>query len=85
MVFDYADHNIATPTGHDTFHSMGGIAIVTPPGGPQQNIKRPVKVPSASRVASYGQVPIHQYKKATSSGLKSIKVSVLDTIDKTEM
>ena len=34
------DHNIATLTGHDTFHSTGGIACVTPPGESQQNIIR---------------------------------------------
>ena len=49
MVFDNADHNIATLTGHDTFHSMGGIACVTPPGEHQQNvIRRAINVPSAS-------------------------------------
>ena len=32
FVFDNADFNAATLTGHYTFHSMGGIACVTPPG-----------------------------------------------------
>ena len=49
MVFDIADHNIATLTGHDTSHSMGGIACVTPPGETQMNvIQRPVKLPFAA-------------------------------------
>ena len=30
FVFDNADCNIATVTGHGTFHSMGGIAYITP-------------------------------------------------------
>ena len=32
FVFDNADFNVATLTGHNTFHAMGGIACVTPPG-----------------------------------------------------
>ena len=32
FVLDNADFNVATLTGHNTFHSMGGIACVTPPG-----------------------------------------------------
>lgn len=31
FVFDNADFNVATLTGHNTFHAMGGIACVTPP------------------------------------------------------
>ena len=27
FVFDNADFNVATLTGHNTFHSMGGIAV----------------------------------------------------------
>ena len=85
MVFDNADHNIATLTGHDTFHSMGGIACVTPPGEPQMNvIQRPVKLPSAAHVGSFGQVPIHEYKKPAISGLRRIKITALDMIDTTE-
>lgn len=29
-VFDNADHNTCTSDGKDTFHSMGGIKVVTP-------------------------------------------------------
>ena len=32
FVFDNADFNVATLTGYNTFHTMGGIACVTPPG-----------------------------------------------------
>ena len=32
FVFDNADFNVATLTGHNTFHAMGGIACVKPPG-----------------------------------------------------
>ena len=85
MVFDNADHNIATLTGHDTFHSMGGIACVTPPGEHQQNvIRRPITVPSASVIGSYGKVPIHTYRKPFVPGLKSINITALEITDKTE-
>ena len=32
FLFDNADLNVATLTGHNTFHAMGGIACVTQPG-----------------------------------------------------
>ena len=58
---------------------------MTPPGEPQMNvIKRPVKFPSAAHVGSYGQFPIHEYKKQAISGLRSIKIAALDMIDTTE-
>jgi len=45
FVFDNADFNVATLTGHNTFHSMGGIACVTPPGSMNNSpIKREVKL-----------------------------------------
>ena len=44
FVFDNADFNVATLTGHNTFHSMGGIACVTPHGSMNNSpIKRGVK------------------------------------------
>ena len=32
FVLDNADFNVSIFAGHDTFHAMGGIAVVTPPG-----------------------------------------------------
>ena len=33
FIFDNADFNVATLTGHNTFHSLGDIACVAPPSG----------------------------------------------------
>ncbi len=45
-MYDNADFNVATVTGHNTFHSMGGIACVTPQGTVDEvPVKRTVSVP----------------------------------------
>ena len=45
FVFNNADFNVAILTGHNTFHSMGAIACVTPPGSMNNSpIKREVKL-----------------------------------------
>ena len=72
FVFDNADFNVATITGHNTFHSMGGIACVTPPGSVRNSpVKRVINVPSAAETGSFGKIPIKRYKKPVVPGLQT--------------
>ena len=78
FVFDNADINIATLTGHDTFHSMGGIACITPPGETrQQNLKRPKNIPDTELTGKFGQIEVEEYHKPAESGLKSTIIGPL--------
>ena len=57
FVFDNADFNVAILTGHNTFHAMGGIACVTPPGTVNKPpIKRTVQPLPAEVVGTFGQI-----------------------------
>ena len=77
-MFDSADFNVATLTGHDTFHAMGGIACVTPPGTVDKlPIKRTVKASSAELLGTFKQIPIKTYSKPAASGLQSVTVEPL--------
>jgi len=59
FVFDNADFNVRTMTGHGTFHSMGGIMCVTPGDAVEKGnpIKR-IEEESASIIAQSPQVQI---------------------------
>lgn len=75
FVYDNADFNVATVTGHNTFHSMGGIDCVTPPGVVENTpVKRSVNVTSAEIIGSFGNVPIKTYSKPAVPGLKSVLI-----------
>jgi len=68
FVFDNADFNVATLTGHNTFHSMGGIACVTPPGSVNNSlIKREVKLQFSEIIGTFGQIPIKNVQQTSSS------------------
>ena len=56
--------NVNTIDGHSTFHSMGGIACVTPSGTEETDIPVPciLNIPSAEMVGSYGKIPFKTYK-----------------------
>lgn len=78
FVFDNADFNVATLTGHNTFHAMGGIACVTPSGTVDKSpTKRTVKAPSAELLGTFGQIPIKTYSKPAVPGLQSVIVEPL--------
>lgn len=82
FVDDNADFNVATVTGHNTFHSMGGIACVTPPGIVETSpIKRTVKLPSAESVGAFGQIPIKTYSKPAVPSLQSVVIDPLKNPD----
>ena len=71
FVFDNADFNVATLTGHNTFHSMSGIACVTRPGSVNNSpIKREVKL-------QYLQIRIKTYSKPAVPGLQSVIIQPL--------
>ena len=64
FVFDNADFNISTLTGHGTFHAMGGIACVTPPCASEYPIlQRPKDSPSSEVTGMFSQLDIRQYRK----------------------
>ena len=82
FVFDNADFNVATVTGHNTFHNMGGIACVTPPGVVDTSpIKRTVKLQSAEKVGAFGHIPIKTYNKPAVPGLQSVVIGPLKIPD----
>ena len=58
------------------FHSMGGIACVTPTGisGPNAVVPRIHNIPSADTIGTFGKVPIKTYNVPTIPGLKSITI-----------
>ena len=77
-MFDNADVNVATLTGHNTFHAMSGIACVTPEGTVAKlPLQRTVKLPQAELVEAFGQVRIRTYAKPTVPDLKSVSVEPL--------
>ncbi len=82
FVLDNADFNVATVTGHNTFHSMGCVSCVTPPGIVDTSpIKRTVKLPSAETVGTFGHIPIKTYSKPAVPGLQSVVIDPLKIPD----
>lgn len=81
-VFDNADFNVATLTGHNTFHAMGGIACVTPPGTVEKSpVKRTMQLPPAEAVGTFGHIPIKTYSKPAVPALQSVTVEPLQISD----
>lgn len=83
FVFDNADFNTATISGHNTFHTMGGIACVTPAGNPDSiTLKRSTTdLPKAEVVRKFGKIPIMTYKKPAKIGLSSITLEPLKDVN----
>ena len=78
FVFDNADFNIATTTGHNTFHAMGGIACVTPAGVvPPRIVSRSTVTESAQKIGEFGQIAVRTYTKPITLALKSVIVGPL--------
>ena len=68
FIFDNADFNIATLTGHGTIHSLGGLTCVTPAGTPdypQLNIYP--KTSLHQRSGKCGSIPIQKYTKRSTT------------------
>ena len=78
FVFDNADFNVATLTGHNTFHAMGGIACVTPPGTVDKPpVKRRLQPLPAELAGTFGQIPIRTYSKPAVSGLQAVIIEAM--------
>jgi len=78
FVFDNADFTVATLTGHNTFHSMGGIACVTSPDSVNNSpIKRKVKLQYSEIIGTFGQSPIKMYSKPALPGVQSVIIQPL--------
>lgn len=79
-VFDNADFNINTIDGLNTFHSMGGIKIVTPLSAieRQEPIYRLKVMPTAQEISLIDKITFELYENTNVSGLKNIKVQSID-------
>ena len=77
FVFDNADFNVATLTGHNTVHILGGIAAFTPVTEvPKKVIPRPKTMPDVSNLGKFGHIEIKRYTKP---GLKSTVLGPFET------
>ncbi len=76
FMFDNADFNVNTIDGHNTFHSMGGIACVTPAGTVDTNelVPRVVTIPPAETIGLTGNIPVKTYTRPAVSGLRAIAI-----------
>ena len=75
FVFDNADFNVATMTGHNTFHAMGGIACVTPAVSTTNvPIKRKTNIEGSDVIGKFGTIPIKFINKPPKPALHSITV-----------
>ena len=79
FVFDNADINVRTLTGHDTWHTLGGIVAGTPGGGSgvEPSILRSTSVRSPAEIGQFSQIPIQKYKKQSGAALKKVFISPL--------
>ena len=76
FIFDNADFNVSTISGHDTFHTLGGIACVTPGlTSPRVTLKRFTQVPRSGDIGKFGEIPILTFKKPQKAGLSSLTLS----------
>ena len=81
FMFDNADFNVATTTGHNTFHAIGGNACVTPSGDVTKMIlKRYIHLPDAPVLRKFGKIPIKPYLKPAKIGLCSVFLDPLEQI-----
>ena len=67
FIFENADFNVATLTGHNTVHILGGIPSVTP----VIHLPTSKKMSDITKVGEFGHIPIKQYTKPHIAGLKS--------------
>lgn len=82
FIFDNADFNIATLTGHGTFHSLRVLACATTAGIPMHpQLKRSSKVQSCQNSRKFGSIPVRRYTKRAKAELGTITVSPLELGD----
>ena len=79
FIFDNADFQIATLTGHGTFHSLGGMMICTPlVSNDPKTLKRSVEIPKANDSSASCSLDVQSYTKTNKIGLSSINVEALE-------
>ena len=78
FVFDNADFNISTVTGHGTFHSLGGL-VCTLPSRPsdKEPLRRPLNL-STDQNKTFANVMIKRNTKRANLGLSSITAEPLE-------
>lgn len=85
-VFDNADHNVNTIDGKKTFHSMGGIQIVTPKDcfTNKTSVPRLKKRATSKQLSAVEVIPYIRFENIGTSGLskinfKDLKIPDFDT------
>ncbi|KAF4527646.1 hypothetical protein B566_EDAN010870, partial [Ephemera danica] len=81
-VFDNADINVATLTGHGTFHCLGGIVCVTPASALQidEKFERVSKIDPAIIVGEINKIAVQICRVVPSSGLRQITVQDINLV-----
>lgn len=89
-VFDNADYNVNTIDGKKTFHSMGGIQVVTPKDcvTNKTDIPRLKKRATSNQISAVEVIPYQKFENIGSSGLskiifKDLKINDVDIINLT--
>ncbi|KAE8740861.1 hypothetical protein FOCC_FOCC013607 [Frankliniella occidentalis] len=74
FIFDNADHNTRTLTGHDTLHVAAGLMVVTPASKLQARapVPRPKRAATTSEIGDRGVIDIEPYYAAKNAGLKHL-------------
>lgn len=78
--WDNADINIRTLTGHQTWHSMGGLECITPHSSAivTGNLKRDTQALPAKELGKFGSLPLKTYIQPNTNGLRLLKVTSID-------
>lgn len=73
-VFDNADHNVNIIDGKHTFHSMGGIQIVTPKEcfSNESDVPRLEERATANQISSVEVIPYERFENVKESGFSNI-------------
>lgn len=84
VVFDNADHNVNTLSGHGTFHAMGGVMCVTPKSA--LNPSTPVLRSTQGNVqsSSRGFLPVTHYFDPGCNGYSKIIAKDISTMQLSE-
>ncbi|KAE8737639.1 hypothetical protein FOCC_FOCC016896, partial [Frankliniella occidentalis] len=74
FIFDNADHNTRTLTGHDTLHVAAGLMVVTPASKLQARapVPRPKRAATTSEIGDRGVMEIEPYYATKNAGLKHL-------------
>lgn len=82
IVSDNTDFNVCTIDGRGTFHNLGSIEIISPADSLQDRI--PIirlnrsDIPTESELVEKSRIDLLLYTKKARSGLKLIKVNIIE-------